>query len=377
MRSACENKDLLVLSIQSWDSILHKSQQLLLRYAKLRRVYYIEEAVIGITKEPRLHFKVDQGSLKVLVPYLPKGLDQSQQNRALMVLVEELIQDEEILDFTALYYTPSALNFTRNLKPEIVIYKCTDLTSLENENELMNKAHLVFTSDFGTYDMKKKFRHNMVHIPDSVDFEHFKMARSPLTEPGDQMNIPHPRIGFHGVIDSSFDCDFVKEIAELRPEFQFIIIGPIEKIDPALLPQLPNIHYLGQKDYHSLPLYLSSWDCAFIPSLCGPTNTPEFLASGKPVVSTSINEVIHPYEDAKIVYTADRAEQFVECIEKAINESSYDPEWLERVDQFLEQNSWDIIFTQLSDLENKISNNLSITKIPVYMDPALIAIGIV
>ena len=377
MPALCDTTDLLVFSLQSWDSVFKNTQHLMLRYARHRRVYYFEAAVFGIFKAPRLHFKVDQGSIKVIVPYLPRDLDGPAQDRALMVLIEKLIQEEKISNFTALYYTPLALSFTRNIKPAIVLFNCTDAKFPENENELMGIAHLVFSSDLAIYEMKKLSHHNIFLIPDGIDFDHFSKARSALSEPADQMNILHPRIGFHGVVDARFDCNLVKEIAELRPEFQFILIGPIEKIDPTLLPQLPNIHYLGQKDYQALPSYFSSWDCAFIPSLSGPASTPDFLAAGKPVVSTSIQEVLHPYEDAKIVYTADRAEQFVESIEKAINESSYDPEWLERVDQFIEQNSWDMIYSQLSDLEIKITNTQNRPRFPAYMDPAFMEIGIV
>jgi UDP-galactopyranose mutase len=137
-----------------------------------------------------------------------------------------------------------------------------------------------------------------------------------------------------------------------------------------------------------LPQYFSSWDCSFIPyaindvaRFSGPTKIPEFLASGKPVVSTSIFDIIHPYADAKLIYIADHPEHFVECIEKAINESNYDPEWLERVDQFLEGKSWDATFQQMAGLEidaikmNKKSINSRY--IPAYMDSALISIGIV
>lgn len=186
-------------------------------------------------------------------------------------------------------------------------------------------------------------------------------CRLPLIEPDDQMNIPHPRIGFHGMIDNNFNFRLLKKMADLRPEFHFIVL------DSSTLPTQSNIHFLGIKDEHNLPHYLSGWDCGFIPYLDIEAPTFEIsalitdlLSAGKPIVSTSIPEVIHPYGDAKLVRIADHPEHFVECIENAINESSYDPEWLERVDQFLDQN-----------FEEKV-----VTRVPAYMDSALISIGI-
>ncbi len=186
-------------------------------------------------------------------------------------------------------------------------------------------------------------------------------CRLPLIEPDDQMNIPHPRIGFHGIVDKNFNFRLLEKMADLRPEFHFIILGP------KTLPTQSNIHFLGIKDERTLLHYLSGWDCGFIPSLDTEESSfkisaliPELLSAGKPVVSTSIPEVIHPYGDAKLVHIADHPEHFVECIENAINESSYDPEWLERVDQFLDA-SFD---------ENIV------TRVPAYMDSALISIGI-
>jgi UDP-galactopyranose mutase len=383
MNSPCETSDLLVFSHLNWDSVLQRPQHLLSRHAKHRRVYYIEEAVIGITKEARLHIKIAHEDVKILVPYLPKGLSESATYEALKKLLDELIQDEGISDFTSLYYTPKALNYSRHLNPITVLYDCMDSQATENEDELMQKANLVFTNSQFLYEAKKQNHHNTHLLPSSVDYDHFSQSRMTLVEPEDQMNIPHPRIGFYGVIDERFDLNLLKKMAELRPEFQFIMVGPIAKVDLTSLPMKANIHYLGKKDYHTLPLYLSGWDCTFIPyalndstRFSNPTKTPEFLASGKPVVSTSIPDVIHPYADAKIVYIADHPEHFVECIEKAINESTYDPEWLERVDHFLEGKSWDATFIQMANLENKINKVEKNISIPAYMDHALIQIGI-
>jgi glycosyltransferase involved in cell wall biosynthesis len=159
--------------------------------------------------------------------------------------------------------------------------------------------------------------------------------------------IPHPRFGFYGVVDERFDIELLREIAALRPEWHWVIIGPVVKIDPATLPQAQNIHYLGGKDYKELPTYLSSWDVATMPfainestKYISPTKTPEYLAGGKPVVSTPIRDVIRPYGDQQLVHIASTAPEFVTALEKALQQRE-DQQWLAQTDAFLANISWD------------------------------------
>lgn len=388
MNSPCETSDLLVFSHLRWDSIFQRQQHLLTRYAKYRRVYFIEDALLGITKEPRLHLKKTAENINIITPYLPKGLTDVGLSDSMRLILDEFIRAEEFNNFTVLYYTPKFLTYSSHLNSSMVLFDCMDDQSYLNENDLLHKANLIFTSSQSLYEEKKNYHFNLHLLPNSVDYDHFSQGRMLLGEPSDQINIPHPRVGFNGIIDEKFDIGMLEKMAELRPEFQFIIMGMVVGIDPKSLPIKSNVHYLGNKDYENLPLYLSGWDCTFIPyarngvaRFSGPTRIPEFLASGKPVVSTSIFDIIHPYADAKLIYIADHPEHFVECIEKAINESNCDPEWLKRVDQFLDGKSWDTTFHQMAGLEmeakkmlKKPTNN---RQVPAYMDSALISIGIV
>ena len=82
-----------------------------------------------------------------------------------------------------------------------------------------------------------------------------------IQEPADQASIPHPRIGFCGVIDERLDIDLLDGIAKLRPDYHFVMIGPVVKIDPATLPQHANIHYLGGKSYKELPAISGRMGC--------------------------------------------------------------------------------------------------------------------
>jgi glycosyltransferase involved in cell wall biosynthesis len=133
-----------------------------------------------------------------------------------------------------------------------------------------------------------------------------------------------------------------------------VLIGPIVKIDEASLPRYANIHYLGGKDYKELPQYLGGWDVAIIPfamnestRFISPTKTPEYLAAGKPVISTPIKDVVSPYGDNKLVHIAANAEEFIACGD-AILERKDAKDWLAKVDAFLDGNSWDRTWSQMA-----------------------------
>lgn len=366
MNTLCETTDLLVFSHLRWDFVFQRPQHLLSRHAKHRRVFYFEEPVFGMTEVPRLHLRETSENVLVVIPYLPTDIEPSKMESALTDLVDELVYEEELIDYTAWYYTPMALNFTRHLEPRATIFDCMDELSLfhgapqsliDLEGELMKRADVVFTGGHSLYEAKKSNHHNIHPFPSSIDFHHFAQARQRLVEPDDQVNIPHPRIGFYGVIDERFNIDLLMQIADLRPEYQFVVIGPVVKIDPRTLPRRSNIHYLGKKEYHALPLYVASWDCAMMPfalndatKYISPTKTPEFLAAGRPVVSTSIRDVVHPYAQQKLVHIADNPEDFVDAIDMAMAEKK-NPEWIDRVDHYLRDNSWDNTFEKMASHE--------------------------
>lgn len=372
MNTSCETTDLLVFSHLRWDFVFQRPQHLLSRHAKYRRVFYFEEPVFGMTELPRLHLRETSENVLVVIPYLPSNIEHSKMEAALIDLVDELIYEEELIDYSLMYYTPMALNFSRHLEPRSIIFDCMDELShfkeapkslVELEEELLGIADLVFTGGHSLYEAKKHRHHNIHPFPSSIDFHHFSQARTRLIEPDDQVNIPHPRIGFYGVIDERFDHELLMQIADLKPDYQFIIAGPIVKIDPRILPRRNNIHYLGKKDYHALPLYLAGWDCAMMPfahndstKFISPTKTPEFLAAGKPVVSTSIKDVVNPYGNHHMVHIADSPEDFIDGIDLAMEERKL-PEWIDRVDHYLRDHSWDKTFQKMAELELRCNNS--------------------
>ncbi|HEX8100891.1 MAG TPA: UDP-galactopyranose mutase, partial [Actinomycetota bacterium] len=261
------------------------------------------------------------------------------------------------------YYTPMAVPLGRHLRPLVTVYDSMDeLTAFngapntlrDREGELFDSADLVFTGGASLYAAKRD-RHQSVHLfPSSVDVAHFAAAREGLP-PEDQAGIGTPRLGYVGVIDERFDPVLLRDVAALRPEWQFVLIGPVLKIDEGMLPQAPNIHWLGPKRYEDLPAYLAGWDVALMPfarnestRFISPTKTPEYLAAGRPVVSTSIADVVDPYEGLGLVRIADDAAGFVRAAEAAMAEDA--DERQRRVDAFLADRSWDRTWADMERL---------------------------
>jgi glycosyltransferase involved in cell wall biosynthesis len=218
----------------------------------------------------------------------------------------------------------------------------------------------VFTGGHSLYEAKQDHHVNIHPFPSSIDKEHFFKARTDINDPADQAHIPRIRIGFYGVVDERFDINLLSEVAQKRPEWQFIIIGPVVKINPDDLPRFANIHYLGGKTYSELPEYLAGWDLTMIPfekndstKYISPTKTPEYLAAGKPVISSSIRDVVVPYGVQGLVHIADTPDEFIEAVEKEMSATDKSI-WSQKVDVFLAQISWDKTWNKMMTLVEEI-----------------------
>ena len=261
-----------------------------------------------------------KGGVKVAVPHLPDGTEPAEAESMLAQMVFELVKNEGFETYVAWFYTPMMLPLSARLDPKAVIYDCMDeLSAFKNapaelrdrERKLFDRADLVFTGGRSLYKVKRE-QHPSVHcFPSSIDVEHFARAVDGRDDPDDQSGISRPRIGFFGVIDERTDIELLSAIADMRPDWQFIMIGPVVKIDDADLPRSANIHYLGGKTYDELPEYIAGWDVAMMPfainestKFISPTKTPEYLAAGRPVVSTAIRDVVRPYGEEKLVRIA-------------------------------------------------------------------------
>lgn len=348
--------DVVCLSHLRWDFVYQRPQHLLSRFARHSRLFFVEEPMFEQVEEPYLNLSSRGENITLAEPHLPHGLEPQRVAEVQRELLNQLFTEKGIERPILWYYTPMALSFSEHLQPALTVYDCMDELSAfkfaparlkELEQQLFRKADLVFTGGQSLYEAKKEQHPAIKAFPSSIDKAHFAQAKEALPVPADQAAIPEPRLGFFGVIDERMDLDLLAELADTRPEWQLVMIGPVVKIDPASLPQRANIHYLGGKSYQELPAYLSSWQVALLPfainestAFISPTKTPEYLAAGKPVVSTPIRDVVRPYGDAGLVHIAATAPEFVQAIGSALLQQD-DEVWQKKVQNFMGNMSWD------------------------------------
>lgn len=364
--------DLVCFAHLHWDFVWQRPQHLLSRFAQHGRVFYVEDAFYHADDliEPHMEVKERQNGVKVLVVHLPNRLrgaeNEAASDAAQVKVLKQFFTENEVQTYVFWIYTPMAMSRAREFAPVLTVYDCMDELAQfkfappalrEREQELFKKADLVFTGGQRLYESKRE-QHNDAHaFPSSIDKAHFGQARDPkLAEPADQASIPHPRVGFFGVVDERLDIELLGQLATNHPEWQFVIIGPVVKIDPATLPHNKNIHYLGGKNYQELPAYLRGWDVATLlfarnesTEFISPTKTPEYLAAGRPVVSTSIRDVVRPYGDLNLVQIADDPKDFGKAIAYAL-EQGKDADWRTRTDDYLATISWDLTWQNMVNL---------------------------
>ena len=351
---------LLCLSHLRWGFVYQRPQHVMSRLARDYDVIFFEEPVFEDLAEdratPRLDHSQPAPGIEVIVPRLAHGLSEEQIAEAQRQLLDEMLLARGDAELLLWYLTPMSLAFTDHLKGNVTIFDCMDELSafrgapvrlVDMERELMARADVVFTGGYSLWEVKQRQHDNAHPVPSSVDIAHFAAARDGLADPVDQADIAHPRMGFFGVIDERFDIELVEKLATLRPHWQIVLIGPVVKIDPATLPQLPNIHYLGGKSYDELLAYLAGWDVALMPfainestRFISPTKTPEYLAGGCPVVSTPIHDVIRGYGQSGAATIADTAGAFVAAIDAALGLKG-SAEFLQSADAALDGMSWD------------------------------------
>jgi glycosyltransferase involved in cell wall biosynthesis len=315
-----------------WTFVYQRPQHLMSRAARRRPVFFVEEPVWVGAGQARFAIERHAEVVRV-VPELPLELRGDEGAAAMRSLVHTLLASSPARRRTAWCYTPAALAIMDPEDFDLVVYDCMDELSafagageglIDAERRLFAGCDVVFTGGQSLFEAKRR-RHPNVHLePSSVDVAHFAQARRPdAPEPEDQAPIAGPRLGWFGVIDERMDMALLAEMARLRPAWNFVMIGPVVKIDPAELPQAENIRWLGAKAYNELPGYLAGWDVGLMnfarnaaTRFISPTKTPEYLAAGLPVVSTPIADVVRPYGEEGLVAIAETAQEAVVAAER-------------------------------------------------------------
>ena len=324
---------LIVFSHLRWDFVYQRPQQLISRLARHYRIFFIEEP------EPSAHADGAGWHASEPLPGLTvwqwaglsprRGFGHAAAER-LRAKLAELCRQHPL--HLAWFYTPMAMPLLDMLEPRLVIYDCMDELSafmdppaglIEHERQLLARADLVFTGGPGLY-ASKRMQHPNVHcFPSSVDSAHFRQALDRNIAYAPHAHLPRPRLGFFGVLDERLDIALIAAIADAHPTWQLVLVGPVAKIDPASLPQRPNIHYMGQQPYALLPAFLASWDVCLMPfaineatRFISPTKSLEYMAAERPVVSTAVRDVVAMHADT--VAIASSTPEFIRCCEAAL-----------------------------------------------------------
>jgi UDP-galactopyranose mutase len=328
-------RSLLVFSHLRWDFVFQRPQHLMTRLAKSYRVFFFEEPVHD-EGPARIDIHEPSPNVHVCRPHTSpaeRGFADSQVP-ILRRLLENLVRTHDLGSPIVWLYTPMALPLLEGLEPAAVVYDCMDELSaflnappvlMQREHALFKVADVVFTGGPSLYRSKQALHPNVHCFPSSVEREHFGRARDVALDHEEQRHLPHPRLGFFGVIDERFDPLAISLLADAHPDWQISLVGPVVKIDPATLPQRPNIHYFGQRPYAELPRFLAGWDVALLPfaindstRYISPTKVLEYMAAEKAIVSTPVADVVEPY--GHIVHVGRHAQSFVTACERALGE---------------------------------------------------------
>ncbi len=356
---------ILCFSHLRWNFVFQRPQHLMTRFARSQAVYYVEEPV---WVDGARHGWLDENrcdGVTVLTPHLARENWMESHRR----LLQEKLRADGVTRPVLWYYTPMSLPWSEQIEASLVVYDCMDELSafrgapaelVHLERRLLARADVVFCGGHSLYESKRRLHPNVHAFPSSVDCAHFGQARFLQDTPQDQQEIPRPRLGFHGVLDERFDTRLVAEAAALAPDWHFVFIGPVVKIDPSELPQAPNIHYLGPRAYDRLPAYLAGWDVALMPfalnestRYISPTKTPEYLAAGRPVVSTPIADVVRAYGGSDAVFIAQDAPAFVDAIAAALQAAQSPDSLLAKADLALRGMSWDTSWDGMCRVMNR------------------------
>ena len=360
---------LLCFSHLRWDYVYQRPQHLMSRFAARGPVLFWQEPeIVSGLPAPRLELNVcpDTG-VRVTTPRLRAEDDRAGDVEALRALLDAAVAgfDQPPVRW---YYTPMMLPFSRHIAAAGVVYDCMDeLAAFRNtppellglERELFAEADLVFTGGYSLYEAKRD-RHADIHpFPSSVDRPHFAAARRPGPDWDAQEHLPCPRFGYYGAIDERIDLSLVAHLADARPDWTIVLVGPVVKIALDEVPRRANIHHVGCASYDELPSVLRGWDVALMPfarndatRYISPTKTPEYLAAGKPVVSTPIADVVRHYGALEGVRIADTPEAFVAGCDAALALALArgGGTWRDEVDRALAPLSWDATFAGMAAL---------------------------
>jgi glycosyltransferase involved in cell wall biosynthesis len=337
-----------------FDGLWQRPQQLLTRIARRVPVLFVEEPFLGATESDVF---VQHGALTVLRP-VRHALGPARNDARTLEVARAWAAQRRALVWL---YTPMMLALADAFAGASLVYDCMDELAAfafappemhECEQALLARADLVFTGGRSLYEKRRGLGEQVKLYRSGVEFEHFAAAQTLAPHPLFR-GLASPVCGYFGAIDERIDLEVLAALAELAGNV--VLVGPVVKIDPAVLPNRANVHFTGGLEYAKLPALLAGFDVAIMPfarnaatANLSPTKTPEYLAGGKPVVSTPIADVVADYAD--VVAIAATPEAFARA---CVDAQDPDPERVARGIERARSAGWDAIVASMwSDIGN-------------------------
>jgi len=330
---------IIVHSHLRWDFVWQRPQQILSRLASHHRVAFIEEPLLH-DEDTQLAITEAAPNIVRIVPMLRHGesADTDDQCARILPHLQCAFREHPLLSgrfeqVIQWFYSPSvAPSFLGRFDAAAVVYDCMDeLTKFryahadlaQREAALLAAADVVFTGGYQLFTRKSKHHGNVHFYGCGVDSDHYAKAQSAGTKvPADVVDLARPVLGYFGVIDERLDYELLDELATAFDGGSVVMIGPVAKVDPATLPRRSNLHWLGQRAYDDLPAYVKAFNACLMPFALNeateninPTKTLEYMAAGKPVVSTAVADVVRHF--TPIVQVAKSRDEFIRLAAQA------------------------------------------------------------
>jgi glycosyltransferase involved in cell wall biosynthesis len=351
--------DMIVFCHLRWQFVYQRPQHLISRLASNMKVLFIEEP-LPANQDGTLpgNLMVISEQLHVLQPFV-KDIE------SIIDILHAYIKNKTIP--VGWFYSASFAPLLEQINFETIVYDCMDELSLfkgasvhliNQEKYLMAHAEIVFTGGKSLYEAKKQLHSNVYCFPSSVDQEHFAQASKEIPVAEDISNILKPIVGYYGVIDERIDLDLLHKCAKKLQNVSFVMIGPLAKIENTDLPKENNIHYLGMKSYDELPNYLKAFDIAMMPfalndatKYISPTKTLEYMAAGKPIISTKITDVVRDYSES--IALIENESEFCDAIETLLAKDHIQMQM--EYKKILEKTSWDSTADKMESIIKKFA----------------------
>lgn len=346
------NFDILCLSPSPWGEQVRRPQHLMRIAAKHHRVVVIEQAGTISADAPLVASPANpEAGIKV---YRPAERATDRSRPSMRTSLRAILGAVDTSHLAIWIDHPRVCSLVPERDAPAIVWDLRDPASADAGTVAC--ADLLLADGAAGYEASRRLHPRAYLFPHAVDVEHFARAKTRHRTPIDQSLIPAPRVGFWGTIDDRIDLRLVEALASRLPNVHFVMIGPVQG-GPERLGSLRNLHWLGPRAYADLPDYAGGWNAAFLPfalndatRFLSPPQIPEFLAAGRPIISTPLRDVQHPYGASGLVKVADTFDRFVAALQESFR--GHCLEWLTLVDRYLRALSWESTWEGIEHLVN-------------------------